>query len=203
MERCCKAHRPASVRRVITTAETLHNTKRQRGGGGGERITGNGGKKGGNWEKFILKETTTNSYYSSRPSTILLSRRAHHECLLLFLTEVSQPLRLFDAWWWSSLPSTIAKHRDMTFSGATIILTNVPLCLFVSFPCLSLFLSSLPAVSKDNHFSGIVNLTHRSLPLKVVSGYGKWPNTHFLWEYWMTAKSFDAIEQHIQLKVIN
>lgn len=29
-ERCCIAHRPASVNRVITTVEAAHNTERQR-----------------------------------------------------------------------------------------------------------------------------------------------------------------------------
>lgn len=43
MERCCIAHRPASVNRVITTVEAAHDTERQREQEGEEEA-----KRGGN-----------------------------------------------------------------------------------------------------------------------------------------------------------
>lgn len=45
MERCCIAQRPASVSRVMSTVETLHNTERQRGDR--EETEEEGGRGGG------------------------------------------------------------------------------------------------------------------------------------------------------------
>lgn len=81
MERCCIAHRPASVRRVLTRVETPRNTERQgrTGGGGsneqqGEQIEKNTLMQTKSSVKtkacLRLTQTTTNSPYSFTPSTI-------------------------------------------------------------------------------------------------------------------------------------
>lgn len=142
IERCCIAHRPASVRRVITTAKTPHNTERQR-------------RRRGESNRHEKKEDIGENSSSQRQQQTLIIPPDHPPpchpdesipnvfcCFSLkCLCDKATP-----ALWClsSSLPSTNAKHPDMTSSGAAIILTNVPLCLFVSFSCLSLFLSVLP-----------------------------------------------------------
>lgn len=95
MERCCIAQRPASVSRVVTTAETPRKTERQREEEGEEeRVTGQKRRKIHYIPNRVETNaciccTTINSYYSSTPSTILPPRREHREFLILSFAEVS------------------------------------------------------------------------------------------------------------------
>ena len=138
MERCCIAQRPASVRSVITTVETAHNTGRQ----SKEEESNRRGKKKKKEEE--IEKNTLMQTKQSADKLLLFLRIIYHlaiqgeslvsvsYCLSLkCLCDKATPARVTS--FIQLATGTNTEHRDATSTGAAITPTNAPFTSFCPF----------------------------------------------------------------------